>query len=128
MLHYAKPTPSQEFLQETYEYDITDKTFPLKRRFDAPRGSTKAGDRPGDWKKNYNYTYITLRVRNKKYFGDNSQHQFIMSRIVWKYHKGVEPKGVIDHINGDSTDNRIENLQDITQKQNVNEQAGEIIK
>lgn len=34
-----------------------------------------------------------------------------MHRIVWMMHNNwVEPTGVIDHINGDSLDNRIENL------------------
>ena len=42
-----------------------------------------------------------------------------MHRIVWTEHNGKIPDGmVIDHINGNPSDNRIENLQCITQKQN----------
>ena len=42
-----------------------------------------------------------------------------MNRIVWTQHNGPIPKGmIIDHINGNPSDNRIENLQCITQKQN----------
>ena len=66
---------------------------------------------------NYQVTQITI----------GSNNFFTMSKIVWKYHYGVEPQGVIDHINNDPTDNRIENLQDITQKQNLNKKPGEII-
>ena len=129
MLSYSKPTPSQKYLQENYEYNPTNKTLPLKRRFDAPRGWTKAGHRPGsinvqEHRSNYNQTIFTLR--NKEITGGKLE-QYIMSRIIWKYHYGVEPKGVIDHINGDSTDNRIENLQDITQQQNLNKKPGEVI-
>lgn len=121
MLHYAKPTPSQKYLQENYEYDPSSITYPLKRRFDAPRGWVKKGYHIGTIKvqdHRYGYTYVTAKVDGELY---------TLSKLVWKYHKGVEPKGVIDHINGDSTDNRIENLQDITQRQNSIKKPGEVI-
>ena len=42
-----------------------------------------------------------------------------LHRKIWEDHYGTIPKGmVIDHINGDTVDNRIENLQCITQAQN----------
>lgn len=40
-------------------------------------------------------------------------------RLVWLYVKGYYPTGVIDHINGNFADNRIENLREVTQAQNV---------
>ena len=33
-------------------------------------------------------------------------------RVVWAHYHGAWPTGVIDHINGDGVDNRIENLRD----------------
>lgn len=43
---------------------------------------------------------------------------YLMHRIVWLHTKGAWPKGCIDHINGDSTDNRIENLREASLSQN----------
>lgn len=40
-------------------------------------------------------------------------------RVVWLLHYGEWPKNTVDHINGDKTDNRIENLRDVTLKENA---------
>jgi len=40
-------------------------------------------------------------------------------RIVWKWHYGTEPPKYIDHINSDKLDNRIENLQACSARQNM---------
>lgn len=39
--------------------------------------------------------------------------QYLAYRVIWFYVHGVWPAGEIDHINGDCTDNRIENLRDV---------------
>jgi len=49
------------------------------------------------------------RVLNKKY----AAH-----RIAWLIYYGEWPKNEIDHINQDPTDNRIENLRDVTNAEN----------
>lgn len=45
---------------------------------------------------------------------------YLEHRLVWAWHYGEVPRyRVIDHINNIRTDNRIENLQPLTFKQNV---------
>ena len=44
---------------------------------------------------------------------------YYVHRIVWEFHNGKVPKDMqIDHINGKRADNRIENLQLVTPRQN----------
>ena len=49
------------------------------------------------------YTYIYLDGR-----------QYPAHRVIWKMETGREPEGVIEHINGNLSDNRIENLRDVS--------------
>lgn len=39
-------------------------------------------------------------------------------RLIWAHHHGKWPSGEIDHINGDRSDNRIENLRDVSKQTN----------
>lgn len=50
-----------------------------------------------------------------KFFG----RQIKAHRLAWYLHYGHWPINVIDHINGKRADNRICNLRDVTQKENV---------
>jgi hypothetical protein len=45
-------------------------------------------------------------------------HTYHEHRLAWFYMKGVWPKGDIDHIKGDKSDNRITNLREATTSQN----------
>lgn len=45
--------------------------------------------------------------------------KYRVNRLVWFLHYGVWPEGVIDHINRNKEDNRIENLRDTTIRGNT---------
>lgn len=52
-------------------------------------------------------------------YKNNRQKQINIHRLIWIMFNGDIPDGlVIDHINGDSLDNRIENLRCCTQREN----------
>jgi hypothetical protein len=40
-------------------------------------------------------------------------------RLAWALHNGKWPDGEVDHINGSTTDNRIENLRDVSRSSNL---------
>jgi len=60
----------------------------------------------------YRYLYLNCGVDGKYY-------SIQMHKIVWVWHHGCFPTMQIDHINGNGFDNRIENLREVTQSENM---------
>jgi hypothetical protein len=89
----------------------------------------------------FNYCHetgaLTARnTENKRYAGDEvgtfavskqgrttrvlaiDGHNYSAHRVIWLYVHGAWPKQEIDHINGNPSDNRIENLRDVSRQIN----------
>lgn len=70
----------------------------------------------------YNNGYLVISIEGKRY---------LAHRLAWYFVYGEMPKNQIDHINGVRTDNRIENLRDVTSRQNhsnrIRHQSGHLV-
>lgn len=68
--------------------------------------------------------YIGLTTNTKKYsmvayYDGESIHYILKHRLIWIYHNGAIPKGmVINHIDGNKQNNVLSNLEVVTYKQN----------
>lgn len=86
-----------ERLRQILSYD------PMTGQFIRLKTGRRVGDKSGS---GYITIYVDGRSRNAH-------------RLAWLYVHGRWPDFYIDHINGDRTDNRIANLRDIEQSENV---------
>ena len=79
---------------------------------------TKQIPHPGN-KNKRGYLYVPVRKH-----GQSGQKIYSSHRFLWECHNGIIPEGkVIDHINDDKEDNRLCNLQLVTQQQNCKKSA-----
>jgi hypothetical protein len=103
----SKPHPSQEQLHELFEYceDNISQPFLWKIR---PAKTIKIGDVAGGL---HSTQYYIIQI-NKKLLR--------LHRLVWIYHNGDIPNEMlVDHIDGDTKNNRIENLRLATHIENM---------
>jgi hypothetical protein len=91
-------------LREILNYNHETGVFTWKIR---PAQNVQIGDKAGcKWG---DRGYWRVKIDSKAY----SYH-----RLVWLYMTGAWPLGEIDHKNGEKTDNRFENLRDVTSSVN----------
>jgi hypothetical protein len=91
---------TQNKLKELFNYcNLTGKLYWKV----SPNYKTKIGMPLGCIKKGTNYS--VGRIEKK-------QHR--INKLIWLYHKGYYPTAIIDHIDGDSQNNKIENLREVT--------------
>lgn len=101
MRNKPNPLPSQKKLQELFYYK--DGELYWKERIYHNIDLSK----PAGYIDNQRYRVI--RIKGKLY----QAH-----RLVWKYHYGKDPKEFIDHIDGNKSNNNMENLREATRQQN----------
>lgn len=92
-------TVNQSRLRELYDYN-PDTGHLVSRLYNKPVGWLKNG-----------YLNVDLYDQGK------TKH-FKVHRLIWMYVYGCWPKGEIDHVNGNRSDNRLCNLRDVTRSQN----------
>lgn len=82
--------------------------------FDYEQGELfwkKPRKKAGGFTNNGDKRYRTIGYRNKKYYAH---------RVIWEMFNGeIPPNHVIDHINGNGIDNRVENLRIISIQENL---------
>lgn len=100
----SRPELTAEYLRSVLRYDPDTGIFTWKVRT-SPR--VKVGDTTGSLDGN---GYLQIRLQSRKH---------LAHRLAWLYVHGVWPKDQIDHINRIRTDNRIANLREVTNKQNL---------
>ena len=119
MAKYSYDDLSYEYLHKVLSYDSGTGDFYHKTR---PKDMFKT---EGSWKswntkhanKKAGHLHKTvnghLSIIIRMFYKPRGAH-----RIAWFMHYGEWPKDQIDHINGDATDNRIENLRDVSNQEN----------
>lgn len=97
-----KALPTVEYLNELFEI-IDNELYWKINKF---RSNSKKGDKVGCLNSN---GYLRVRI---------NQVEYLIHNIIWKMTMGSDPIYNLDHINRIKTDNRIENLRDVTPKIN----------
>ena len=97
-------------IQQNYNYDDHSGKLVNKRTGKVVRGRK-------DCKRNGKHRYLRmlLTVNGREY-------NFLTHHVVWAWHNGCFPTMQIDHVNGNGFDNRIENLREVTQSENMRNQ------
>jgi hypothetical protein len=98
-----RPELTAEYLRLILHYDQETGIFTWKV---GSANQVKVGDVAGCQSGN-GYLYISIGSRLHR-----------AHRLAWLYVSGEWPKGQVDHINRNRSDNRISNLREVTNKQN----------
>lgn len=103
-INNPRPTPSQDLLQERFNYNAETGSFSWKKLY-------RRNDLIG---KECN----TINTKQGHYSACVGRVSFAVHRLIYKYMTGNEPD-IIDHINGNPQDNRWVNLRSVTHHENM---------
>jgi len=105
----AKPMPSQQKLQEWFDYRDGNLYWKKTNAY-----CVKVGDKAGCVKKDIQYIQVGFKGK-----------YYLIHRLIWAWHGySLGPNQDIDHIDGNSLNNRIENLRPTSRKQNLENRKG----
>lgn len=121
-----RPLPSYGFLHQCLAYDGETGTLIWKPRTadmfvngqaGVKRWNTNNAGKPASFK------FGPLGYRALRITENGRALTYLAHRVIWKLVHGSDPKGDIDHINGDPSDNRIANLRDVPHRRNIQNSA-----
>ena len=92
-----------EYLRSILHYDQETGIFTWKV---STSNRVKAGDVAGSQN---GHGYLLIQLQSRKY---------LAHRLAWLHTHGVWPKDQLDHVNRVRTDNRLDNLREVSHKQN----------
>jgi hypothetical protein len=111
---------SVELLKQLLDYDPESGAFTWKHR---PRELFTSDAQAKRWNGRYaGKEAFPLDISQGYRRGEIVGWKLTASRAAWAIHYGEPPDGVMDHINGDRSDNRIENLRVVTMAENMKNQ------
>lgn len=111
----CNPLPSQEYLRECFDYEAESGLLRWRVRpvehFSSLRSSRS-------WNCKYSGTLAGFYSGSGYVFVRVDSHQFAVSRVVLAWH-GIDPgQLLVDHIDGNPSNNRVENLRVVTNREN----------
>jgi len=118
----TKDLPSPEMLRKLLRADFNSGKLYWRERtpnmFEDKKWTPE--HRCKAWNSHYagKEAFTAVSCRNYKK-GTLFNKKLFAHRVIWAMHTGKWPTNNIDHINGDPSDNRIENLREATQSQNL---------
>ncbi len=116
----SKALPSQEVLRQLLEYDPETGALTWKER---SRDWFTSNVQYKIWNKRYAGTPALSHIDAYGYAtGAILGANYKAHRVIWMMENGFDPM-MIDHINGDRSDNRLANLRSVDERQNGRNQA-----
>lgn len=101
---------TQERLKELFDY----KDGQLIRKISRGRGNSSQRWKAG--------TVIGHKGAGNYILASVDYSMYKLHRLIWLWHKGYMPKKYIDHIDGDPSNNKIENLREASCAENMQNQ------